>query len=978
MKTIISLITLIIISFSLNAQIRISTEVNASKEKEKANITQGSYPIQTLVLENGLTVILNEDRTQKDILGAVVVKGGSKLDKENSTGIAHYFEHLMFKGTKTLGTVNYEKERPYLDSIAMLYDLMRLDRENEVMRKRILEKIDSFSVIASTYAIPNEFSKVVAEFGGSENNAYTNYENIVYYNRFPSQSIDKWLALTENRFKEPVFRLFQSELETVYEEKNMSMDNMIRRVYQELYKSFYPNSVYGKRTVLGSIDDLKNPSINDIRDYWKYYYNTRNMAIVLIGNFDSNEIISKINNSFSDWINGEEAEIPMFQEKAFNGREVVKKKLTPIPVGILGFRGVEKGNEDEVVLDVALNLLTNEAQTGLIDKLVINQKLMVADAMMDNHYDEGGIFILFVPKPIIQSVGNAEKKILAQIENLKQGKFDDDLLTASKVSLYKDIVLSMENSNDRLSRIIDAYMTGGNYQEIEMRDKRIMSVKRKDIIRVANKYFTKNYLSFQSKMGFKSSPKLSKPITSPLNLINKNSTSKKALEIRNKNTEKIVPHFVDFNYDVITADIKPSLHFYYTANPLNNIFSLKIRIAYGTLTDPMTKQLAYYLNNAGTKKMTYSEFSRQLQLMGSSIYFDADNDYFTISIDGFEKNLDKTISYLNILLTEFTEDKSLNKKMLKNNKMEIKMLKKDLNSKISILEEYALYGNNSSYIKRLTNKELKKIKYSDIKALLSTIMNYEAYVHYVGQKQYYEVKDFIISKLPKSLGRINSQSPVIRPLPVLTHNMLYFLKDDNAIQSHIRYDIPSRAMGERGRAYIKPFNEYFGIGMNSLIFREIREYRSLAYSAWGYFSAPYLFSAHSKMKIALSTQADKTNYAIELVDSLISLRGNDEKKSGSLRTAVLNSFNSDIPNFRYKSYLVQHWKMQGYDSDPRIKYYPKYLRLSKKDIDNFYNTNVLGRRTIISIVGDSKRFDLEIIKKQREFNEVKIKDIIKY
>jgi predicted Zn-dependent peptidase len=598
--------------------------------------------------------------------------------------------------------------------------------------------------------------------------------------------------------------------------------------------------------------------------------------------------------------------------------------------------------------------------------------------MMDNHYDEGGIFILFVPKPIIQSIGNAEKKIINQIAILKSGSFSETLFKAAKVSLYKNAVLDMENSSNRLSKIIDAYMTGGDYQSMGNHDKAILEVKRADVIRVANKYFGDNYLSFQSKMGFKSKEQLDKPVMSPLNLISKNSSSKKAIEIRRMNTYNIEPQFVSFENDVKSYNIKTNLHFYYTVNPLNDIFSLNIRIAYGTLTDPMTKQLAYYLNNTGTRKMTYSEFSKQLQLMGSSIYFDANNDYFTISIDGFEKNLDKTISKLNLLLSDFAENKSLNKKMLKDNKIEMKVLKKDLSSKISILEEYALYGNNSSYLKRLTNKELKKIKYDDLKVLLNRILNYESYVHYVGKKKYSEVKEYMAINLPSTLGQIKSQSPIIRPLPVLSHNMLYFLKDNHAIQSHIRYDIPSRAMAQQGRVYIKPFNDYFGIGMNSLIFREVREYRSLAYSAWGYFFVPYKFSAHSRMKIALSTQANKTNQAIDLVDSLILLKKDIEYDISSLRKSVINSINSDIPNFRYKSYIVQYWKMQGYESDPRINYYTRYIKLKAENIDKFYKENIRGRRSIISIVGDSKRFDLEKLKEQREFKELKFKDIIRY
>jgi len=975
MKTIIALIIFFISFYSLSAQIIITTDDNSNSEIKS---TEGSYPIKSIVLENGLTVILNEDHTQKDILGAVVVRGGSNLDDKNSTGIAHYFEHLMFKGTKTLGTINYEKERPYLDSIAMLYDLMRLDRENEVMRKRVLEKIDSFSVIASTYAIPNEFSKVIAELGGSENNAYTNYENIVYYNKFPQKSLEQWFELTADRFNNPVFRLFQSELETVYEEKNMSMDNMFRNVFEELYKSFYPNSAYGQRSVLGSIDDLKNPSINAIRSYWKRYYGTNNVAIVLIGDFNSQNVVSMMQERFNNWNFSDRANIPKYSEPDFQGRKVVKKKLTPIPAGIIGFRGVEKGNADEPILKVVMHMLTNDASTGLLDTLVNNQKLLAAEAFMDTHYDEGGVFILFVPKPIIQSIGNAEKKILEQIAKLKSNDFDDDLFEATKVSLYKETVLDMENSNNRLSKIIDAYMIDGNYNRIEEYDKKIRNVKRADVVRIANKYFGDNYLSFQSKMGFKKKEKLKKPIMSPLNLINKNSLSKKAEQIRMMNAEHIVPHFVDFKHDVISSDIKPSLHFYYVQNPLNEIFSLKIRIGYGKLIDSRVEQLAYYLNNTGTSTQTYAQFSKSLQLIGSSISFIADNDYFTIYIDGFEMNLEKTIDKLNELLTGFVEDETLNKKMIMENKMEIKMLKKDLGSKISILEEYALYGNESTYLNRLTNKELKKLQYADLKSLLKNVLNYETYVHYVGMNEYHNVKKYLAKSLPSSLGLIRSQSPIIRPMPILNHNMLYFMKDKDAIQSHIRYDIPSRALAEEGRSYIKPFNNYFGLGMNSIIFKEIREYRSLAYSAWGYYSVPYLFSSHSKMKIAMSTQADKTNDAIDVVDSLIQLKRDSERDITSLRMSVLNSFNSDMPSFRYRSYVVQYWKMQGYDSDPRIKFYPKYLKLSSNDIDDFYRANISGRSTIISIVGDSKRFDLEKLKEQREFKELKFKDIIRY
>jgi len=941
-------------------------------------VFEGENYIKSFVLENGLTVILNEDRTMSDILGSVVVKGGSKLDRKNSSGTAHYFEHMMFKGTTTVGTVDFEKERPYLDSIAMLYDLMRLDKDNLVFRQRILEKIDSFSVIASSYAIPNEFSRLISEMGGTDNNAYTNYDNIVYYNRFPRQSLNKWIQLYKDRFENPVFRLFQSELETVYEEKNMALDNYFRIVFEELYKSFYPKSVYGKRTVLGSIDDLRNPSVYDLVSYYKDNYVANNMALVLIGNFNTEEIIPILERNFNSWRRNEFVEIPMYNEEEFEGREVVKKKLTPFPIGILGYRGVPIGDTDEVVLDVILNMLTNENKTGLIDSLVISQQIIEAQAIMDNHYDEGGLFVMFVPKLIVQSINNAEKKILNKISILKNNEFDDNLLESCKNTLSKRNSLELENSNSRLLRIIDAYMLDVDLMHIERYNKKVINVTREDIARVAKRYFGDNYLSFQSKNGFKKSKKIDKLKQSPLNLVNKNSISKGAQLINSIHTDEVEPRFINFNSDVIVSELKNGLHFYYTKNPLNNIFSLKIRIGYGKLENPKTEQLAFYLNNSGTKELSFVEFSNALQLIGSSIAFDVDNNYFNISIDGFDKNFDKTLVLLKDLLNNFAEDKSINKKMVQMNKVEWRMLKKDLNSKSKLLEEYALYGENSSYLHRMTNKELKKIEYSELKSLLGFLLKSESYIHYVGVGNIDNIKESIINSFPKDFGDRKSISPIIRKLPTLTHNMLYFIKDKKAVQTYVKYNIPSRAISSSERAYIRPFNKYFGLGMNSILFKEVREFRSLAYNVYGYYSAPYKFTEPGYLRIAFSTQADKTLDATSLVDSIINNVSIDEESVHSLKLYLMNSINSDVPNFRNKSIWVQYWQTQGYNQDPRILYYSVYSGLRKIDLEGFYTLNVQGRKYILSIVGDSRRFDIEKLKNNSEFIELKLKELIKY
>ena len=172
-------------------------------------------------LENGLTVWLNEDHSQPKVFGAVVVKAGAKDCPD--TGIAHYFEHMMFKGTDRIGTLDYESEKVLLDSIAMKYDELAMT-EDTAARARLQKEINELSIRSSEYVIPNEFNRLINRFGGSGLNAATSYDATIYFNTFSPQYMVQWAEINSERLINPVFRLFQSELETVYEEKNMYGD----------------------------------------------------------------------------------------------------------------------------------------------------------------------------------------------------------------------------------------------------------------------------------------------------------------------------------------------------------------------------------------------------------------------------------------------------------------------------------------------------------------------------------------------------------------------------------------------------------------------------------------------------------------------------------------------------------------------------------------------------------------------------------
>lgn len=193
-------------------------------------------PLKTRIytLNNGLKVFISVVKDQPKIQGYVVIKAGSKNDPPYATGLAHYLEHMLFKGTTNFGTLNYEKEKPLLQKIEDLYEVYRKTSDIKE-RKKIYHEIDSVSGIAAQYAIANEYDKMIAAIGGEKSNAYTWFDQTVYFEQFPSNQLFNWLRLQSDRFRNPVMRIFHTELEAVYEEKNMSLDDDNDKLMDELF-----------------------------------------------------------------------------------------------------------------------------------------------------------------------------------------------------------------------------------------------------------------------------------------------------------------------------------------------------------------------------------------------------------------------------------------------------------------------------------------------------------------------------------------------------------------------------------------------------------------------------------------------------------------------------------------------------------------------------------------------------------------------
>jgi zinc protease len=936
-------------------------DLNIGQSYKKINIRQ--YKLQ-----NGFTVILNEDHTKAEVMGVVVVKAGSKNDPADATGLAHYQEHMLFKGTQNLGTTNWKAEQPYIDSIFMFYDTLGITTDI-VKRKEIQLRINGFSIKANQYVIPNELSNLIKSIGGTNLNAGTGPDQTVFYNSFPPGQIEKWLDLYSRRFINPVFRSFQAELEVVYEEKNLYSDMFQYSLLEQFLKHFFKVHPYGQQSAIGSIEDLKNPSLTKMYNFFKTYYVANNMALVLSGDFYSDEIIPLIEQKFGILPSGIIPENKQYTEDTFKGREFFEEKLSPIKLGVLGFRTIPNGHPDEIALDFCNNILSNQNQTGLLDKLSINNQLLAAALISLQFNDYGGSAILTVPKIVGQSLENAEELVMAQIDSLRNGKFPDWMIDATKNQLYMNYEISMESNEYRSTKIADAFSQNRDLDDLLAYPDKLKRISKEDIIRVANRYYGKNYLAFYSKMGSSKKEKIDKPGYQAI-VSNTSAVSDYAKKFANIPVKEIPIRYIDFNNDMISDDISPLNKLRYTVNPKNEIFSLTIRYGAGNKLFPMMKYAADMMNYAGTAKNKVNELKNMFSMIGCTYNFSSNDSYVAIYLSGIESNLSKALIFLNELINDPVLEKDKIKLITEAELANRKMEKSEPDNVANALIYWIRHKDRSLYIDRLSIKKIKKLNADELTNEFKKVLQYECTFFYTGTIPVAEVKKIISNQYTISKETIPTKSPVVMEETKYDENVIYLVNKKKALQSKIYFYANGDLYDKINDPYIDAFNLYFGGDFSGLVLQEVREYRSLAYSAGADYVTPGLPGKNTYFVGYIGTQCDKTIEAVDIFDSLFRNMPQKKERMEMIRQYLIQSAITSEPGFRYKASSIEHWKQLGYEADPLKIKIPVYQTMVFNDIENFYNNSIKSKPLVIGILGDKSRINLIELAKYGKIIEI--------
>lgn len=606
MKSIINYI-LAIVMLSMTA-----FSIHAAKY-EYRTVPNDPLKAKLYTLPNGLKIYMTVNKDQPRIQTYIAVRVGGKNDPAETTGLAHYFEHLMFKGTQNFGTSDYKAEEPLLDEIERLFEVYRKTTD-EAERAALYHRIDSVSYEASKIAIPNEYDKLMAAIGASGTNAFTSYDVTCYTEDIPSNQIENWARIQADRFEHPVLRGFHTELETIYEEKNRSLTSDSRKAYEKMLSLLFPNHPYGTQTVLGTQEHLKNPSITNVKNYHSQWYVPNNMAICVSGDFDPDNMVDIITKYFGNLKPNPNLPVLKFKEEA--------PITTPIKGDVMGnesemlfigwpFPGA--GSREVEVLDILSSILSNQGDAGLID-IDINQqhKALAAGAGMYNMADRTAFMLIGAPKEG-QTLDEVRDLLLAEIDKLRKGEFDESLIEATINNYKRNVQSSIESNDNRVSMFLDSFVNGTDWADDVASIDRQSKLTKKDIVDFANKYLgDNNYAIVYKRQGKDTTElKMSKPALTPI-VMNREMSSDFLKEIQSSNVKPIEPVFLDYNKDLTIFNTKKSnIPVLYKKNETNGLFDLTYVFEMGNRHNRLLGTAAQYLDLLGTKDMTAEQIKNE-------------------------------------------------------------------------------------------------------------------------------------------------------------------------------------------------------------------------------------------------------------------------------------------------------------------------------------------------------------------------------
>jgi predicted Zn-dependent peptidase len=633
-------------------------------------------------------------------------------------------------------------------------------------------------------------------------------------------------------------------------------------------------------------------------------------------------------------------------------------------------------SEDEKLATLLSQLLSN-GKAGLIDlDLVQQQKLLEASAGAD-FMKEYGYLQVFATLREGQSMEEARDLVLSEIEKIKQGNFDTTTFKAIINNLRKGEIEKREN-NWRAFDLVSAFV-----EEREWVDKmtfvdELEKITREDIIAFANKKFNNNYVAVFKRNGEDTSAvKVDKPTITPLKL-NKDVESQWLQAFNATKAPEIQPVFIDFEKDIQKSTVADKVPFYYIKNADNELFSLYYILEMGSAHDRELSLAIEYLPFLGTDKYSPEELRREIYKNGLDLEVVSSENTTYIYVSGLKKSTEKGIELLEHLLNNAKANAEVYAEFVQGELKKREDAKKNKNiMTYRAMPLYAKHGLKNPFSDILSAEILKNMNPEILTGKIKDALKYKHLIHYYGQEEPEQIRTL--------LEKYHAVSENLAELPVKTEypeleqpeNTVYFVHRDQ-VQAELMLISKDVKFNKDLLPWASLYNNYYGSGLSSIVFQEIREAKALAYSAYSSFSTPAYSDQSHYTTFYVGTQADKFHDAWKAVQEIMSEMPKVENQFEATKLSARKIIASDRKIKSSKFFYFLNNKRLGIDYDQRKDAYALAQTATLNELEAFFNAHIRGKNYTLMVLADKTKLSPASLSKYGKVREITAKDLFGY
>ena len=916
------------------------------------------FPATQHTLPNGLTVYLSPNPAEPRIYTEVAVRAGSKHDPDRSTGLAHYLEHMLFKGTHRLGSSDWAAEEPLLQRIAEAYEAHRAT-DDAPERRRLYAQIDALSQEAAAYALPGEYDRVIAQLGARDTNAYTWVDQTVFLNDIPANELARWMHLEAERFSRLVLRLFHTELETVFEEFNITQDSDVRKVMRTANEALFSPHPYGTHTTIGKGEHLKAPSHFDIYDFFQRHYVPGNMCVTLAGDFDAAEALELARDTFGRWA---PREVPAYAKTepaapAASERTVYGEEAESV---LLHWRVPGATARGSLVAELAAGMLYNQ-QAGLFDlELNKRQRVLKGTVGLTPMAEFGVVRATLRPRPG-QTLAEARALGLAQVGRLAAGDFPTWLREAVLVDHELTDARTAESNQGRAHLLTTAFLHRRALDGALHRTAALRTIDDAELTAFAKTHLDPAAcVTVYKRQGPDPDVlKVDKPDITPVPL-HTSAVSGFAERLLNMPTEAIEAEFADLDALVTRLPLDGARELHHLPNDTTALCEVLYVYDFGTRDDRWAKTATDYLPYLGTAARPASELEIALYRLGLQWQVSATANRLYVGVSGLDRNLAAGLDLLDELLAgaqpnaeayaNLIDDIAQSRRNERADKQLV--LRKGLNY-------YGRYGEHSPVLAEPSAAELAATTPDTLVAWIRRLPRLPHQVFYYGPRGADDVRAMLQRRTSPEVDTAVPNAPPLRVIVPASDRVLALHFPQVQVEILALRHVAA-GFAERHWVLGEWFNQYYGLGLSSVVFQELRESRALAYSTYAYAESPALASGDHVLQAFIGTQPDKLAVALGAMRDLLRDWRFDAGAAERVRAGVLQQMRSGRDRRQARYWLWRQARDRGLTGNPRQRMYEGLLAATPADLRAFYDE--LNRApTTYLVLGDETKVDAGVL-----------------